>query len=172
MRFGEALAAFIRWVCRDLRYHRHYPATVELQRGDGSVDVTPDDDEIRGLGLTNVRAQPGLPGTEVRATRGARCLVGFRGGDPRRPYISAWETGGLELISIDGGTGGVSGIGDVLEVALPPVLTVSGLLNGVTTPPPPAVPIPIVNLPFSGTATVPPGSVTAIAQTGNPKLLV
>lgn len=171
------LARFIRWVCRDLRFHRHYPATVELVHGDGSMDVTPDDDEIRGLGLPPLRPLAGLPGTEVTSAKGARCLVGFRKGDPTKPYISAWaENAPLGSISIDGGQAGVSGIGDVVEVLFAdgPV-PVEGLLEGFTQPPglppPPPVPTPPGGLPFVGTATVPPGTVTAIVQTGNPKLL-
>lgn len=172
MRPGEALAKLIRWVCRDTRFHRHYPATVELVHSDGSVDVTPDDEAIRGLGLSSVQALPGLPGTTVRAQRGARCLLGFRAGDPKRPYISSWASGGLELISIDGGGAGVTGLGDTLEVLLPDVLTVAGLLDGVITPPPPALPFPVLSIPFNGTATVLPGTVTAVSNSGNPKLLV
>jgi len=172
----RALERFIRWVCRDLTYHRHYPATVELAHPDGSMDVTPDDAELRGFGLGTIRAQAGLPGTVAIGARGARCLVGFRGGDPERPYISAWSSGGLGSISIDGGVAGVSGLGDPLDVLLPPVLALSGVLNGFTqppgAPPPPPIPTPPGGLPFSGTAVVAPGTVTAIVQAGNPKLLV
>lgn len=176
MRFGENLARFIRWVMRDTTFHRHYPATVELVHADGSMDVTPDDEAARGFGLTALRAQAGLPGTEVRGARGARCLVGFRGGDPKQPYISAWAAGSaVDVISIDGGTAGVAGIGDGVEVLLPDVVTVEGLLEGFTqppgVPPPPPVPTPPGGLPFSGTAVVLPGTVTAILQSGNPKLL-
>jgi hypothetical protein len=172
VRLGEALARFIRWVMRDVTFHVHYPATVEVTRADGSIDVTPDDEKIRGLGLPPLRAQPGLPGTEVRALKGARCLVGFRNGDPRAPYISAWSTGGLQLVSIDGGGAGVSGLADVVDVLIPESLTVNGVVSGVATPPPPAVPVPVPAAPFVGLAVVVPGTVTAIVQTGNPKLLV
>jgi hypothetical protein len=175
-RFAEALAKFIRWVMRDLRYHRHYPATVELLRSDGSMDVTPDDDEILGLGLPPLHAQAGLPGTVVHGARGARCLVGFRAGDPRQPYISAWSSGGLALISVDGGTAGIAGMGDPVEVLLPEVVTVEGLLEGFTqppgAPPPPPIPTPPGGLPFTGVATVPPGTVTAQLQGGRPNFLV
>ena len=177
MRLGADLARFIRWVMRDLTFHRHYPAIVEFVHADGTMDVTADDEQIRGLGLSALRAQAGLPGTVARGAQGARCLVGFRSGNPTRPYISAWATGAaLGDISIDGGTAGVSGYGDPIEVLLPEVVTVEGLLEGFTqppgAPPPPPVPTPPGGLPFSGIATVPPGSVTAITQGGNPKLLV
>jgi hypothetical protein len=177
MKPGSALARFIRWVCRETTYHCHYPSTVEFVHADGSMDVTPDDEAIRGLGLPALRAQAGLPGTVARGAQGARCLVGFRAGDPEQPYISAWATNAtLGQISIDGGAAGVAGFADPIEVLLPEVMTVEGLLQGFTQPPglppPPPVPTPPGGLPFSGTALVLPGTVTALTQGGNPKLLV
>lgn len=173
---GDALARFVRWVCRDTRFHAHYPGTVEVVHADGSMDVTPDDAEIRGLGLAALRARAGLPGTKASGAAGARCLIGFEAGDPRRPYISAWASGAaVASISVDGGTAGVAGFGDPVEVLLPDVMTVQGFLEGFTqppgAPPPPPIPTPPGGLPFSGTATVLPGTVTAITQAGNPKLL-
>lgn len=169
----RALERFIRWVCRDTRYHAHYPATVELVHGDDSVDVTPDDDAIRGEGLSSLRPDPGLPATGIRPARGARCLVAFKAGDPKRPFISEWESGGIDRVMLDGGLAGVAGIGDPLEVLLATPCVIAGFIDGVLQPPgaPPPPPIPLAGVPMTGTATLAPGSVTAIITTGNPKVL-
>ncbi len=169
---SSALERFIRWVCRDARFHGHYPATVELVHGDGTVDLTADDPELAGTGLTNVTVEAGLPATEAVGAPGARCLVAFAAGDRRRPRVTEWEGGPAQYTRLAGGTAGVAGIGDVVEVALPAVVAVSGMVLGVVTPPPPAVPFPLPPMPFQITVTVPPGTVTCVVAGGNPKLLV
>jgi hypothetical protein len=67
-------------------------------------------------------------------------------------------------------------MGYPVDVLLPDVVTVEGLLEGFTqapgAPPPPPIPTPPGGLPFSGTATLPTGSVTAIVAGGNPKFLI
>lgn len=174
---GESLERFIRWVCRDVKFHRHYPATVELVHPDGAMDVTPDDEEIRGLGLAHVFAQSALPATRTSGAKGSRCLVGFHAGDPKRPYISAWAEGSTpSLIAVSDGTSGVAAMGDPVEILLPDVVTIEGLLAGFIQPPglPPPPPIPLLppGVPFSGTATVLPGTVSAQVAGGNPRFLV
>ncbi len=168
-----ALERFIRWVCRDARFHGHYPATVELVHGDGTVDLTADDPELAGTGLSHVPVECGLPATDAVGAAGARCLVAFAAGDPKRPRVSEWEGGPAQYIRLGGGAAGVSGIGDVVEVALPEVIAVSGIIEaGIVTPPPPAPPFPLAAIPFNITVTVPPGTVSCVVMGGNPKILV
>ena len=139
MKEGSALARFIRWVMRDTRYHALYACTVESQAADGSLDLTPDDEELRGTGMQAVPIRHGLPGVRVKVKRGARLLVGFEAGDPTRPFASLWEPGAIEEISIDGGDQPVTRKGDPVTVFWPPSVTVVG-----TTP----------AGPFTGTMTI------------------
>lgn len=167
---SDALERFVRWACRDVRFHKLYPGTVELDRGDGSMDVTPDDDEIRGMGLPPLRARAGLPG-EVTADAGARVLVGFDGGDPKRPYIAEFG-GGRGTVKLGGGTSSIAGMGDPLEVLMSGPVGVQAIINGYYVQPgtPPVV-VPLPGVPLLGfpIVTIPPGTVTAQIQTGNPK---
>lgn len=163
----KALERFIRWVCRDARYHGHYPCTVQLVHQDGTVDLTPDDAEIAGAGLSHVTVDPDAIGSA-----GARCLVVFDAGDPARPRVTEWEGGPVHVVRLAGGTQGVAGFGAPVEVTLPAVVTVTALLNGAVQPTAPGPPIPFVNVPFSGTVDVPPGTVFACVAGGKPNILV
>lgn len=170
----KALVRFIRWVCRDCRYHRHYPCTVEFIHGDDAVDVTPDDDAIKGEGLSHIRPDPGIPNSGIRPTTGARCLVGFKSGDPEKAFISSWESGGIDRVSLDGGASGIAAIGDPVEVLLATPYAIGGFIDGTLQPPgaPPPPPVTLLGVPVTGTATLAPGSVTAIVATGNPAVLL
>jgi hypothetical protein len=125
-RESSRLERFIRWVMRDTRYHALYPCTVESQASDGSLDLTPDDESIRGTGLQAVPIRHGLPGVRVKVKQGARLLVGFEAGDPSRPFASFWEPGAIEEISVDGGDQPVSRKGDPVTVFWPPSVAVTG----------------------------------------------
>jgi len=122
----SALAKFIRFVMRDTRYHALYPCTVEAQAADGTLDLTPDDEAIRGTGLQAVPIRHGLPGVRVKVKQGARLLLGFEAGDPTRPFAALWEPGAIEEISIDGGTKPVARAGDAATCFWPPSVAVTG----------------------------------------------
>lgn len=121
-----ALSRFIRWVMRDTTYHASYPATVQSQSADDSLDLLPDDERVRGTGLSSVPIRHGLPGVRVRVAVGARVLLGFEAGDPRRPYAGLWEPGSIEEILFDGGTAPVARQGDAVQVFWPTPLTAGG----------------------------------------------
>lgn len=150
MKEGASLERFIRWVMRDTKYHALYPCTVEGQAADGTLDLTPDDAAIRGTGTQNVKIRHGLPGVRVKVKQGARILLGFEAGDPKRPFASLWEPGAIEEISVDGGTQPVSRAGDACTVFWPPQVSVVG-----TTP----------AGPFVGTMTITSSS-SALIDTG------
>lgn len=69
-------------------YHAHYPARVEGQNADGSLELKPDDTKLPGMG--NVPIRLGVPGITVKVKTGARVLVGFEGGDPKAPIATLW----------------------------------------------------------------------------------
>lgn len=163
----------VRWVKRDVAYHRMYPARVEtFNVSDGTVDVTVSDESFAGLGLQRVPIRPGLPNTRIEPDQGATCLLGFEGGDPRRPYVAAWSelTPGKSLL--DGGSRKVARMGDPIQVEFPPVVTVTGVAGGsVVNPNPPPLTLPVPNGPLlQGVATIPPGLTTGNVATGNPKI--
>lgn len=164
--------SFVRWVMRDARFHKLYPATVQFQNQDGSVEVLPDDEEIRGTGLRAV-PRPGLPGTDINVAAGARCLVGFAEGDPGKPFIAEWEGNGLASVRLGHGTRPVARMGDTVKIATTPSQNVAGIIQGILTiPGPPPVPTPIPPSPFSGVVTLPPTPpVQALIMAGNTKVL-
>lgn len=66
-------------------YSQWYPARVIAQAADGSLELYPDDETIRGNGLTHVPLRHGLPGCTVELGEGARVLLFFEGGAPTAP---------------------------------------------------------------------------------------
>ena len=122
-------AIVLRILGEQVRYLKLYEATIERQHDDDSVDVLPDDLDIRGTGMTNVPIWHGVPGVTVRVVKGSRCLFGFRGGNPQRPYVSLWQSGSVEEIRFNGGTRGVARVGDPVQVNWP-LLSAVGTLNG------------------------------------------
>lgn len=131
-----------------------YPATVAAQGEDGAVDLRPDDARW-GQGLAAVPIRHGLPGVTARVKVGARVLLGFEGGDVRRPYCSLWEPGSLEALTIEasvsvrvdapeiiwgeeGDARPVARAGDLIEVYLPavpplPAIPLQGFISNAST---------------------------------------
>jgi hypothetical protein len=126
----SALERFIDYVVRDRVYLRSYECTVEAQNDDGSVDLLPDSDVIRGTGLQSVPIYHGLPGVTVRVIPGARVLLQFVGGDPSKPYASLWRSGDIEEISFNGGQAPVARQGDAVAVYWPATLNFTGAIVG------------------------------------------
>jgi len=150
----EKLEAFILRVLNERPYLRLYPSTVQSQGADYSVDVLPDDETVRGLGLSSVRIKHGIPGVRVRVVKGARCLLGFEAADPSKPYVSLWDAGSVEAIEFNGSTRPVARVGDLVQVNWP-VLSAVGTLNG---------------SPFAASLAVATTS-TGTIQTGSDKVL-
>lgn len=148
------LERIIRAVTGDLRFERTYAATVE-RAADDFVDVLPDDDFVRGLGLQRIPTPTIDPTTQLLPEPGCRCLLAFASGDPQQPRIVAWEYAqDSATIRLDGGAAAVARKGDLVDVYLTAASTaVAGILNGAITVPgaPPTV-VPVVNGQFIGTA--------------------
>jgi len=89
-RIKGSLQAIIEAVVgRKLAYHALWPATVAGQIG-GQLELIPDDEQMKGLGLGNIRIRHGEPGYTTEVPPGSRCLIGFEAGDPKRPYVAQW----------------------------------------------------------------------------------
>lgn len=124
-----------------------YDATVAAMNDDGTVDVKPDTVRF-GAGLSRVPIRHGLPGvTRVRVARGARVRLGFAGGDVQQPFVSLWDAGTVEEITVEATTKAVvkapsvyladeegaqplARVGDLVELALPPLAPFSGTIAG------------------------------------------
>lgn len=126
----DSLRRLIERFTRDVVYLRNYEAVVQRQHEDGSVDVLPDLEVVRGTGLSRVPIRHGLPGVTVKVVVGSRCLIGFESGDPQRPYVHLWDPTAIEEISFDGGTASIARMGDVVAVSWPPSLLVTGTFVG------------------------------------------
>jgi len=120
-RMSEPLARFIRWVMRGATYHGLFPAVVQGQHADGTVDVIVDDEQLRGRGLSRVPVLPGVPGAKAVMAVGDRVLVGFRAGKPGQPYVSLWEQAAA--------TRGVARVGDTVTVYFPLTIPIAGTMT-------------------------------------------
>jgi hypothetical protein len=76
-----------------LTYSRYYPAKVVKQGGDGTIDLLPDDERMRGRGLTLVPMRHGIPGLTVKVAVGEYVNLFFENGDPKRPAAALWPDG-------------------------------------------------------------------------------
>lgn len=140
---------FERFIGRKAKYLGHYPATVVRQSADGlSLEVVPDDEEIRGEGLKRVPIRHGSPGWGVRVPKGTRIEVAFDGGDPSRPRVANWFPGAADEVTFNGGTRGVAGLGDMVQSWGP---SVQVMFVGAGAPPNSAV---VVGVPYAATFLV------------------
>lgn len=150
-----AIARFVRWVMRDVTFDRVYSARVDVDHGDETLDVTSDDDALRGTSLQRVPVLVGVAGARVRAVPGTVCLLGFGNRDPRFPRIVGWGyQSGKARIAFDGGIAGLARQGDPVRMLVSEGATVAGTMSGQTTIPgtPPVItPVPLA--PFIGVVT-------------------
>lgn len=126
----ESLEKFVRWVMRDVLYLRNFAATVEGQHDDDTLDLLPDDERVRGTGLSRVPIRHGLPGVRVRVPVGARVLLGFEAGDPTRPFAHLWDPGSIESLSFDGGEAPIARAGDPVACYWPASVPFTATLAG------------------------------------------
>lgn len=166
-----ALERFIRWVMRDVTYHRRYSASIERDRGDGTFDLIPDDPAMRGTGLQAVPDRVGIAGTGAQVQPGTRCVFAFADADPSKPWIVVWEYAqGSAVVSLDGGQAQVARKGDLVDVLLSTPTPVAGIVQGTVLPPQPGPPpFPLPPTPFTGTATL-SGPVRAVIVGGAPRV--
>ncbi len=138
-----------------------YLCKVRTQNSDGTLQLEPEDERIKGRGLGSVPIRHGLPGFEVKVKAGAQVHVAFDGGDPSKPYASLWTPGNAGCVQrIEYKPSGISSpvvrVGDQIEASLPMALPISGLMSG---------------LPFSGVITVTSPLKAIVSGTGNPQFL-
>lgn len=167
MRLYDAVAALVEAIIgRRLDYHALYPSTVLRQAADGTLDLLPDDERMRGTGCQGIRIRHGLPGYTCTVPVATRVLLGFEAGDPKRPYAALWDAGAVTTITFDGGTEDVARTNDTtdngelyIDVAAAPLLVhyyrqPGGpwlpVTTGVGPPIPPGIGSPVVGVIDSG----------------------
>ena len=151
---SSSLGKFLQLIRREIDYTKRYPARVSLVNGDGTIQVVPDDQTVKGNGLDRVRVRSGVPGT-ITPKKGARCLLGFDAGDGSRPYAEGWDDGEVEEMALADGAAPTAHVGSTVNVFFPPLIQISGTLAG---------------QPFFGMLTITSAGV-GIIQDGNNKVL-
>ena len=65
---------------------------VSWDKGAQTGDVKPDDIRLPRDGMTGLSFRSGVPGVTVAFTSPSdvKCMIGFEGGDPSKPYIHGW----------------------------------------------------------------------------------
>lgn len=97
-RLAGALEKLVAWFTRERPFLKLYPASVVVQNADGTLDLLPEDEAIRGGGLQGIPIRHGLPGVTVQVGAGQRVRVGFDGADRRAPYAALWDTAGTAKV--------------------------------------------------------------------------
>jgi len=89
----SVFAGMLAGIRQDVDYSRMYPARVSKQNSDGTLQLVPDDDVMKGAGWDRVPIRHGLPGITLEGVpSGARVRVGFEEGDPANPFAALWDT--------------------------------------------------------------------------------
>ena len=90
-RLAEDIGAVIgQHVDPKIDYMRMYPSRVVKQTSDGTLEIIPDAEKMRGTGLTRVPIRHGIPGLRVQVPAGGKVLLFFENGDPKAPAIALW----------------------------------------------------------------------------------
>ncbi|NRA03260.1 MAG: hypothetical protein HRU00_11750 [Myxococcales bacterium] len=92
------------FVGRKIDYAKMYPSVVKAQNADGTLDLTPDDESIRGNGFKRIQISYGLPGVTALVPSGGRVNLYFQNGDPKQPRAALWEGSGVTALTVDGGS--------------------------------------------------------------------
>lgn len=156
---SNLLEAILGQMRRRVALSRTYPARVVQQNADGTLQLLPDDDKVKGGGLDRVPIRYGLPGFTATVPAGTRVRVGFDAGDASRPWAALWDEGDVTAVVFDGGTRPVAREGDLVKVFFPSAMAFSGFTG-----------VPPATTPISGTLTITSAG-NAIIAGGNPKLL-
>lgn len=82
--------ALARVAARPFDFYAMYAGETKAQDGQ-KFDVQPSDDRIPTMGKIPIRN--GIPGLQLKVPNGASVLIGWDGGDPRKPYCSLWGGG-------------------------------------------------------------------------------
>ena len=145
---SRQIERMVQSMTRETAYLKHYICKVQSQSGQ-TVDLMPDDPDMRGDGLTGIPISNGLPGVEVKVAPGSDAILFYEDGDPTKPKAKIVSADHIS-ITFAGGTMPVARVNDTT--------TVSGTITGkadLTTG--------VVTGTFSGTGTIVAGAPTVKA---------
>jgi hypothetical protein len=108
------LARCVRFIMRDVTYHKQYVCEVQSQDG-MTVDLKPEDDKIAGAGLSAVPLRTGVPGFTFEVAQGARVLLAFDNGDPGKPFAALFDPGSIVSATFGEGSQAVARQGDLVK---------------------------------------------------------
>jgi hypothetical protein len=151
-RLKGALGAVVKGFLLRVDYYALYPAKVISQGASGALDVQPEDTRLPPMSSVPLRL--GLPGCKATVQPGARVLVGFEGGDPRRPVATVWDTAVVVKLQLGGDGGEPAVLGTTLQGFLTSLnvwLTAVATWGAAVTP-----------VPFPGGPPPSPPTVTAL----------
>jgi len=106
------IKALIETFTLDRYYLKHYMCKIQAQKGD-TVDILPDDPDMRGDGLSDVPIANGLPGVKVTVAPGGDAVLFYENGDPSKPRAKLLS-GSLISISIADGQLPIARVGDAI----------------------------------------------------------
>jgi hypothetical protein len=163
-------------------YSRRYPAQIISQTSKtptgepalNTIDVLPD--QVNGKDLIGdmggVPLLTGLPGVRLDGVHGGRCMVGWLGGDPSKPYasefdtdalLSATETAAAGTLVIADGTAGVARQGDSTKLTMSPqdivslataLLATGAFMTSGSPPSAPPTPLPFTDGEITGSSSI------------------
>ena len=99
-RIKGAIVQFIEQVFPRLDYLALYPAKVNAQNSDLTLELRPDDARLPDHSKVPIRH--GVPNMQVKVSAGARVLLGFEGGDPSKPVATLWESASVTELVFNG----------------------------------------------------------------------
>jgi hypothetical protein len=97
-RILAALERIVGQIFARVDYMALYPCNIDSQNGDGTLELTPDNEKIKGLSKVPLRV--GIPGCEVKVSPGAKVLLGFEDGNPSKPYAALFTADSLKELNI------------------------------------------------------------------------
>lgn len=163
---GRLLDAFERLLAplrRRVDYQALYAARVVGQAADGTLELLPDDPRVPPCRGVPIRA--GLPGVRAEVPAGARALLTYEQGDPRRPVAALWELGSVTSLFVNASERRVARTDDAtgngsITFAVAANTPSLGLTTLTVAYAPPSGPPQSVGVVLTGAATLAPGPVS------------
>lgn len=132
-RISAGITALVRDLLSGTDYHALYPCKVVKQNTDGTLELLAEN--VKVSVPSKVPILLGLPGAAVKLESGASVLLGFEGGDPKRPRAMLWGASVITELALNGGATGLAkadhthGAGDLVtgfKAGATPVTGTSG----------------------------------------------
>jgi hypothetical protein len=162
---GNALERVLGRLRRSVAMAQTYPARVVSQRPDGTLELVPDDEQLKGAGLDRVPIRYGLPGCSAKVPPGTRVRVGFDGGDASRPFALGWDAGEFTELTLGNGVLPNARQGDMALsfLSLENLTYLTTLLTSAGGPLAvlPSAPVSLAALPFT---------ISGVVSSGNPRV--